>query len=71
MCTQAEASCLEVEKALPIAEDNTQVKTVNVKVKAMKCFVLDTTSSVRITFKSRFDLATAWICKFMEYLTLS
>lgn len=38
-------------KALPFTEDSTQMETVNGKVKAMKRFVLDTTSSVHITLK--------------------
>lgn len=49
---------MEIEKALPITEDNTQMETaVKVKVKAMKHFVLDTTSSVHLTFKSHLDPA--------------
>lgn len=63
---------MEIEKALPITEDNTQMETaVKVKVKAMKHFVLDTTSSVHLTFKSHLDPAITWICKCMEYMTLS
>lgn len=62
-------------KALPVTGASTQVETVNLGVKAMERFVPDTPSfvhfTVHITFKSRFGPAAAWICKFMEYLTLS
>lgn len=63
---------MSANKVLPITEDNIEMETaVKLKVKAMKHFVLDTTSSAHLTFKSWLDPAITWICKFMEYLTLS
>jgi len=49
---------MSANKVLPITEDNMEMETaVKLKVKAMKHFVLDTTSSAHLTFKSWLDPA--------------